>query len=857
LEASWHLFQAAWLPSTPIAFARFYVKLIRKFQLGLQPERKGMSIHPFTPPLQRGLALLSLLSLVLSGCTITLPDLTFLNPPTPTAGLPAGPTPTPQPSATVAFSVSLPAPLLPGETLYLSVLDEVTGLSLNPANYAMQGLDSTHFSLTVPFVLGTLVKYRYLRQGTIPIPEDDSADRPVRYRLYFVTGPGSVDDTVASWSDSLFNGPVGRLYGRITDSGNGASLPNILIAAGGQQTLTDSSGDFVMEGMTPGTHNLVAYALDGSYQTFQQGARLEADKATPANLALVQAPMISVVFVVNLPEGTIQNAPVRFAGNFYQFGNTFGDLDGGLSSVASRMPVLTPLADGRYSLSLQLPVGADLRYKYTLGDGFWNAEHAPDGSFVVRQLIVPQGPNPLQIEDTVYTWQSGSSAPITFEVGVPAETPASDTISIQFNPYAWTEPIPIWPLGNNRWVYRLYSPLNMLGSFDYRYCRNDQCGVADDVQTGPGQPGRLVATSLTSQDLLDTVGAWSWLANVPPTSLVGYPVNARPSGFWTGVEFLPGYNPTWQAWTTLAIQNLQGIYANTLVLTPSWTVSRTAPFVFAPLPGSDPLLADSLETLNRAKASNLQVAIFPSVNLATDVTSWWGSAPRDPGWWDAWFDRYQAFADYHADLAQKSGARALILGGSWTVPALPGAAAAPADSQTRWQSLLAEVRQHFTGQILWALSYPGGLANASAFLDSLDGVYLLWYAPLAGSGVDEMRLSAGFLLDSDLQPFQAALGKPLILAAAYPSAAGAAGASLPESILLQPGTTQAAVDLQAQMDIYQALLAAVNDRAWIGGFVSRGYYPPAALQDASASVHGKPAADVLWYWFSRFQGVTP
>jgi hypothetical protein len=65
------------------------------------------------------------------------------------------------------------------------------------------------------------------------------------------------------------------------------------------------------------------------------------------------------------------------AGNLLQFGNTFSDLRGGLSTVADRMPVLTPLPDGRYSVSLFLPAGAHLEYKYTLGDGFWNSEFNP------------------------------------------------------------------------------------------------------------------------------------------------------------------------------------------------------------------------------------------------------------------------------------------------------------------------------------------------------------------------------------------------------------------------------------------------------------------------------------------------
>ena len=60
--------------------------------------------------------------------------------------------------------------------------------------------------------------------------------------------------------------------------------------------------------------------------------------------------------------------------------------------------------------------------------------------------------------------------------------------------------------------------------------------------------------------------------------------------------------------------------------------------------------------------------------------------------------------------------------------------------------------------------------------------------------------------------------------------------------------------LQGQADIYEAMLNAINTRSWIAGIVSRGYYPPAMLQDKSASVHGKPAADLLWYSLPRLTG---
>ena len=104
---------------------------------------------------------------------------------------------------------------------------------------------------------------------------------------------------------------------------------------------------------------------------------------------MTPAQMVTVNFTLSLPSDTIQNTPIRLAGNLYQLGNTFGDLEGGLSTVATRMPVFSLQPDGSFALSMMLPVGADIRYKYTLGDGFWNAEHNTDGSFVLRQLIVP------------------------------------------------------------------------------------------------------------------------------------------------------------------------------------------------------------------------------------------------------------------------------------------------------------------------------------------------------------------------------------------------------------------------------------------------------------------------------------
>lgn len=806
-------------------------------------------------------------------CTMSLVDLGFPAGPTPVPG--SGATATPVALAEVTFTALLPAPLAPGESMVIGILDEVTGLGLNPTLYPMTQVNTQQYTVKLPLILNSVIKYRYYRQGGFTALEDTAGGGMVRYRLYHVTGPGGSEDRIASWSDTPFSGQTGSLGGAVIDSSSGRPVANMLVNAGGISTLTDSLGQFLIHGLPVGTHTLVAYAPDGMHTTFQQGAAVAPGLTTNAPISVQQMPTVQVTFTVTLPPDKVRGAPVRLAGNLLQLGNTFADLNGGISTVATRMPTLSAIDDNRQSITLKLPVGADVRYKYTLGDGFWNAEHAQDGAFVVRQLIVP--PNDVVVNDTIFTWASGNSAPILFEVSAPPNTPPGENISIQFNPYGWTEPFPMWPLGGNRWVYKLYSPLNILGSFHYRYCRNDQCGSADDAYTAGAQANsRVVSTSLTGQDIKDAVNSWAWWPESDPGTIIAVPINARQGGFWAGMEFSPNYHPSWQALLPSAMQSVQSLGANTVVVTPSWTATAISPLSFAPTPGLDPLWGDTLQAVQYARAQNLSVALFATPRLFPSTPDFWFQSPRDAAWWDAWFNRYRAFALYHADLAQQAGAQSLILGGEGVMPAIPGGvlpngapSGVPADAETRWRGILSETRQRFSGQVLWAHPYRDLLVPAPTFVNQVDAIYLLWSAPLtasAGATPDMMTEAAIARLDNEVLPFLNKAGKGVVLAIDYPSAVGAAwgcvsaGGSgcLDWTALARPypDTPSALLDLKGQADLYQAMLQAVNQRNWVGGLVSRGYYPPAPLRDKSPSVRGKMAADLLWYWFPRLTGAT-
>jgi hypothetical protein len=625
--------------------------------------------------------------------------------------------------------------------------------------------------------------------------------------------------------------------------------------------------------LIPGTHNLVAASLNGTFRVFQQGASVAEGATTPAAISVEMAKLVKVTFVAQIPAGEVKGLPVRIIGSSYLLGNTFGDLAGGTSVIAARAPLLSSVADNIYSLTLELPVGFDLRYKYTLGDGFWNSEHYTDGSFRTRQLIVPA--NDVTVTDIVESWKTGSRGPVVFSLSVPPETPAEDTISIQFNPFGWTAPIPMWPLGNNQWLYVLNGPLEFISDLNYRYCRNDQCGVADDADTHlTTSQGRTVSLNPEGQTINDSVLAWAnWSPSTVSTTVIAPEFSPIGEQFSAGIELNPNYNPLWQAYLPLAMKKIKGLGANWVVFSPSWSYTQANPPVIEPVGGRDELWDDASGAIREAATAGLQTAIFPRLQSDLLQEGIWNQAVTDAGWWETWFDHYQTFILNNADLAAQSQAGMLILGGPDVAPALPGGllpdsnpSGVPDNAAERWQSILATVRGRFNGKLVWALPYPGNNAPLPEWLGEVDAVYVLFAPSLANSSEmtqTDLETAIGSLLDNDLQPIAAQTGKPVLLGLGYPAADGAANGCiligdqcLPFDLLNQPvpDLPGVQVNLQQQADIYNAAFNAILGRPWIQGLISRGYYPPAALKDTSASIHGKPAADVLWYWFPKLLG---
>jgi hypothetical protein len=753
--------------------------------------------------------------------------------------------------AEVIFQVQIPE----GQTktaIFLDVLDETTGLALRPVRYTMEEQNSDTYITKIPFKIGSVIKYRYRKDGNPPAVEMNNLNQVVRYRQYIVVGPSSTTDLVFAWSDTPESSikPFGRIDGIVKDAQTGSPVGNMLVTAAGQQTLSAPDGTFLFEGVQAGTHLIVAQHVNGDYAAFQQGAKVEINATTPAVLAVEARKKVNVTFITSVPSGGITGLPVRMIGSTFNLGNTFSDLQGGTSVIASRAPLMQAQEDGRYQLTLQMPAGAYVEYKYTLGDGYWNAEQSSSGASYTRNLIVPN--QDTTIEDTISAWGAADGSTITFKVSAPEFTPATDTISIQFNAFGWSSPIPMWPLGGNQWIYILNGPEQMLQYLkQYRYCRNDQCetGVETD-STGAIIAGRSLPALPVEQPIQDLIAGWyAYFSSETATTVPEIEINPRPSGFVTGIEIMDQYSPFSQAYLGAPLRTIKDLNANWLVISPSQMMMEIGNPIFKNLPGDQITPLEIAQLAGWAEAKLFNIALFPKVEFVESYEAFWQQDEIDSIWWSVAFERYEKYLLSQADLARMVNAEEMIIGDPSIAPMMASGTLPdgsdpeiPFDVNQWWNNLVDNLRTRFEGKIYLAIDPSSTVKPSQELLDKVDGVYALYNPTLAAESLQptETADAINTEIEGKLMGYHTE-GKPFILAIAYPfgqSSQIASGQSLENQVL-----------------VYNSILLAVNNKDWISGVVSRGFEPGLMTKFNSASIYGKPASNALWYWFPRLLGL--
>lgn len=766
------------------------------------------------------------------------------------------------PAASVEFVVSVPADSTTS-AIALEIVDPMTGIDYNSRQTMMERQEDGRYAAQLPLSLGSLIRYRYLSVEAPRAYEATASGKSIRYRVAHINSPMQIQDQIAAWEGASYSAETGRILGQVLEKGSGRPVPEMILTASGKMTFSDGEGQFRIEGLLPGLTNLVAYHPSGAYQVFQQGAMVAPGATTPVQLDVEPAAPVTLTFEVTVPEGT--PATPSIAGNVLQLGDIFAADAGALEISAARAPELIPVDDRNFIFLTQLHAGTDLRYKYTLGDGLWNAERSPSGNFVTRQLIVPE--TDFVMRDNIASWGADSN-PTHFELQVPPSTPPEDEIGVQFNPFTWFEPLPMVTDGSGVWTFELLGPVDFPGEVRYRYCRNLVCSAGES-----GQPERVLDPSMGGR-VSDEIESWAWWrGESAPVEVVAATIPAR-EAMELGVELVPAYEPSWPRYREITMERARSVGSNVVTLTPAWTLTGTDTVPRIEFdPARAPFEVDLLQLSRAARDHGMSVILRPE--FAGDSKSqedWWESARRDSNWWAVYYAELRSFLLSQATVAKSIGATKLVLTGSQLYPSVSGGTLpsgvpsnAPFEAIEAWDEIVDEMRESYSGTLAWEVELTDRLLAVPPFLEQLDEVHVYWHAPLAETeepSMETLELEAERLIDLILLPPLPST-MPVVLSVEYPSVVGATSACprtaegscspIERLDIFAAEANALTADPQAQAEAYNAVLLAAHDRPRIEGFLSRRFLP-IALEDLSASVYGKPAGDVLWYWYPRLQG---
>jgi hypothetical protein len=768
--------------------------------------------------------------------------------------------------AETVFEAYLPEPLGDGEIIYLEMLDELTGIALNPTRFEMEAKDDFTFFIRIPLAINSLVKYRFIKAGTSNSIEISSTGLHTHYRVYKVDTAAIVPNIISGWHAEKYFQGAGEVSGYIFDSVTEAPIPEVMVHLNGLRVITSHDGFYKFENVPGGELHLTAFHPEGKYLPFQQKAIVTENAVTPASFGMSPAKFVDIQFVVTAPDNTTIGSPIRILGDLYQFGDSFNELNGGSSIISSRAPILELQKDGTYETSLSLPAGLTFNYKYSLGDGFINAEHYLDGQFRVRTLQIPNRNETIQNE--IESWHSGDSRMLSFNITTPENTPVADVLSIQLNPFSWMEPIPTWKKSDNQWTFNLYSPMEYLAGAQYRFCRNEQCGSADDSITAGENPigYKISFENLDKLSIHYDLQEWYGLDEYQYEVLSG---NSSEQMYLSkfGFEIAFPYDLHWNNYWRNGLIEAGVSGAQWIILSPSWTFENNANHSAGLLPGRDPLASDIDQLMNLVNDAGMQLAIFPQPYLAPTEFGYWEQAPLTYNWWQDWFEDYRRFILNYADYAELRNIPNLIIGGDGIAPAIPGGSLPngvpsnqPVDMNEKWLKLIEQVRSRYHGVLGFALPYPIRSEATSGILSNVDEIYIEISSPLASSdspSAGEIESRMGKFLDEEIYQLYATYSKPVTLGIYYPSIDGGASGCLNfgkscDRVMID-SDSNVTVDAIEQADVYQGILRAVVQRPWVSGVFSKGFNPSVAVVDTSSSIHGKPAMEVISYYFRNAQ----
>lgn len=291
-----------------------------------------------------------------------------------------------------------------------------------------------------------------------------------------------------------------------------------------------------------------------------------------------------------------------------------------------------------------------------------------------------------------------------------------------------------------------------------------------------------------------------------------------------------------------AMEQLVSIGVEWVALVPSWYQDKPDTTKIYPLKDKSPSDESLIFAIRKLHDLGLKITLQPHLNLVKGEGKWRGEIGfTEPGDWQAWFESYTAFILHYAELAAGENVEILCIGTELTNAAI--------SQPAFWKELINKIRQVYKGQLTYAANWNEEF-DSIEFWNELDYAGLDPYFPLVTSSkptVEQLKSAWEDWLKK-IEPWQKKINKPVIITEiGYKSSTDATDEPWQHAPI-------GGVDLELQVNCYEALLEIFWDKRWfygaywwywgvhpkMGGNANRGFTP-----------QNKPAQEVIKQWYKE------
>jgi hypothetical protein len=426
---------------------------------------------------------------------------------------------------------------------------------------------------------------------------------------------------------------------------------------------------------------------------------------------------------------------------------------------------------------------------------------------------------------TVSAVGPGQTAQVRWRVSVPEGVSAADALTVEFEDAR--APVSLTPLEGDPALWAGDGPLPAGQATRYRVVGPQGAG-----------PWRTVTPTYTPWMQDDWVIAWDGAPAPAEGTRPGYLSGLYLPDFWS-VDF--------QALSEQSFARMRAHNGGWVAVSSVWAYGNIKPTPtvesrrFEALGGVDTPRPDLVRQIEKAHAAGLSVLLAPQFNMEQSPGGIGALQDLDLAWWDEWLGLAEQVWLWNSQVAQETGAEALLLPGYvFHVFAQPGAFPTQADFEAfdaRVGALVARVREVYSGRLLMS----GGISESEApgLVDLVGVTTFDTGAPdlPASATADEWAAAYEALFAERLDPRWERWGVPVLFYTVH---------------LPTRGTGEGGEAAQARQ--LEGIMRAIDAREWVAGSFSWAYHYLDAPTADDDGLRGRLAEAVLARWYGLFTG---